>query len=37
MYLLQPGDSVIADSGFDIQDELALQGVNNPPFLKGKS
>ena len=39
MYLPQPGDSVMADSGFDIQDELALQRVrlNIPPFLKGKS
>ena len=39
MDLLQPGDSVMADHGFDIQDDLALRGVklNIPPFLKGKS
>ena len=39
MNLLQPGDSVMADHGFDIQDDLALRGVklNIPPFLKGKS
>ena len=39
MDLLQPGDSVMADCGFDVQDELALCGVrlNIPPFLKGKS
>ena len=39
MDLLQPGDSVMANCGFDIQDELALRGVrlNIPPFLKGKS
>ena len=39
MDLLQPGDSVMADGGFDIQDDLALRGVrlNIPPFLKGKS
>ena len=39
MYLSQPGDSVMADSGFDIQDEIALQGVRLiiQPFLKGKS
>ena len=38
MDLLQPGDSVIADHGFDIQDELAIRGVRLIilPFLKGK-
>ena len=37
--LLEQGDSVMADHGFDIQDDLTLQGVrlNIPPFLKGKS
>ena len=37
--LLEQGDSVMADCGFDIQDHLTLQGVrlNIPPFLKGKS
>ena len=34
MDLLQPGDSVMADRGFDIQDDLALRGVrlNIPHF-----
>ena len=36
--LLQSGDSVMADRGFDIQDDLTLLGVkvNIPPFLKRK-
>ena len=37
--LLQSGDSVTADKGFDIEDELILLGVtlNIPPFLRGKN
>ena len=37
--LLEHGDSVMADHGFGIQDDLTLRGVrlNIPPFLKGKS
>lgn len=36
--LLESGDSVMADRGFDIEDDLVLLGVklNIPPFLKGK-
>ena len=36
--LLERGDSVMADRGFDIEDDLILQGVrlNIPPFLRGK-
>ena len=38
MYLLEPGDSVMADRGIDIEDDLVLQGVhlNISPFLRGK-
>ena len=37
--LLQKGDSVMTDRGFDIQDYLTPLGVelNMPPFLRGKS
>lgn len=36
--LLQSGDSVMADRGFDIEDDLILRGVrlNIPPFLRNK-
>lgn len=37
--LLSPGDNVMANKGFDIQDDLAKYGVtlNIPAFLKGSS
>ena len=36
--LLERGDSVMADRGFDIKVDLIVQGVrlNIPPFLRGK-
>ena len=36
--LLEEGDSVMVDRGFDIEDDLVLLGVhlNIPPFLRGK-
>ena len=37
--LLESGDSVMADRGFDIEDDLILRGLhlNIPPFLREKS
>ena len=37
--LLSPGDDVMANKGFDIQDDLSKYGVtlNSPAFLKGSS
>ena len=36
--LIEPGDSVMADKGFDIAFNVALQGakLNIPPFLKNQ-
>ena len=37
--LLESGDSVMADRGFDIEEDPVLLGakVNTPPFLRGKA
>ena len=37
--LLESGDTVMADRGFDIEDDLVLRGthLNSPPFLRGKT
>lgn len=36
--LLEPGDSVMTDRGFEIEEDLLLIGakLNIPPFLRGK-
>ena len=36
---MDPDDDVIADKGFDIQDDFVAEGetVNIPAFLKGKT
>ena len=37
--LLEPGDSVMADRGCEIEEDLILHGVhlNKPPFMRGKT
>ena len=39
LYKLQPGDVVLADRGFNVQESLAYRGatLNIPAFTKGKA
>ena len=38
LYMLDKGDTTMADHGIDIEEDLILKGVrlNIPPFLRGK-